>query len=215
MKFKTIIFDFDGTLADTQSSILATVSATLQELNLPVPDGEAINQLIGLPLRDTFVKAAGVEDEKLIDRCVLLYRELFDDIAAKTVCLFPQVKETILTLRQWGIMVAVASSRGRDSLQSFLRMFGLQEHVSAVLGEQDVRHKKPAPDMVLHILEQTASLPQESLVVGDTTYDILMGQRAFCRTCAVTYGNHSRAQLKQQNPDFMIDDFSELLLIVK
>ncbi len=68
--------------------------------------------------------------------------------------------------------------------------------------------------MVIKILEQTSSQPDETIVVGDTVYDIEMGQRAGCRTCGVTYGNNSREELQQQGADNIIDDFAELLNII-
>jgi len=65
--------------------------------------------------------------------------------------------------------------------------------------------------MALHIIEQTHSNPKNTLVVGDTIYDIAMGQGAKCRTCGVTYGIHTREQLEKQKTDYIIDDFKEVL----
>ena len=79
------------------------------------------------------------------------------------------------------------------------------------MGEQDVVNKKPAPDMVLMILEQTQSTPQKTLVIGDTVYDIAMGRGANCLTCGVTYGYNTKEQLMKQGANHIVDYFGDVL----
>lgn len=207
---KTIILDFDGTIADTRSSIIKTVQMTLHELNLPLGNEKRIKELIGLPLKDTFEKAADISNCEILKIAIAKYREMYNEISLNTVQLFPHVNDTLNQLCKAGYKMAVASSKGCDSLITLLEKLGVMPYISIVLGEQDVKHKKPAPDMVLRILEMLKSLPHETLVVGDTIYDIQMGQNASCRTCGVTYGNHTKYQLLHQGADYVIDDFSKI-----
>lgn len=86
--------------------------------------------------------------------------------------------------------------------------------MSIVLGEHDVVNKKPAPDMALYILKAIGAKPQETLVVGDTIYDIAMGQATQCTTCGIDYTHCRRKQLQEQGADFIIDNFNELLGII-
>ncbi len=215
MKIKTIVLDFDGTIADTRECILETVRQTLQKLGVAVPDDSAIQDVIGLPLRDTFAKAAKIDDEELIEKAVTVYRELFEGICRRTVFLFPNVRTTLQRLYEDGFILTIASSRGRESLVSLLKLLDIEQFMSCVYGEEDVVNKKPAPDVVTRILCDTQSETHEALVVGDTRYDILMGQAAGCSTCGVTYGNHSAEVLQQQRADYVIDDFAQLLEIVR
>ncbi len=214
MKIKTVVLDFDGTIADTRECIMETVRQTLQRLGVAVPDDSAIQEVIGLPLRDTFAKAAKIDDEALIGEAVTVYRELFEDICRRTVCLFPNVRTTLQRLYEDGCTLAIASSRGKESLVSLLELLDIEQFMSCVYGEEDVVNKKPAPDMVTRILGDTQTELHEALVVGDTRYDILMGQGAGCSTCGVTYGNHSAEVLLQQGADYIINDFAQLLEIV-
>ncbi|TGX80427.1 hypothetical protein E5358_12890 [Palleniella muris] len=92
---KTIIFDFDGTLADTRRSIVETVFLTLSHFNLPQPSAERIQSVIGLPLRDTFTCAAGLSDEETITKCIEFYRSNYDMVCLKSVTLFPNVTDTL------------------------------------------------------------------------------------------------------------------------
>ncbi len=175
MAFRTIILDFDGTVADTRQSIIETVMKTLQTLGINAPEKSAIQKFIGLPLRDTFVKAAGITDEGLIAQAIKIYRDLYSDICHKTIKLFPNVSETLETLHDNGIIIAIASSKGRNALVELLEFLNISNYITCVLGEQDVKNKKPAPDMVIQILAQTNTDVHSALVVGDTCYDILMG----------------------------------------
>ncbi len=214
MEIKTIIFDFDGTLADTRQSIIETIGQTLRALRLPVPDDKAIQELIGLPLRETFVRAAHLSDEALIVQAITTYRNLYDDISLTTVKLFPGVADTLQTLHRRGIVIAIASSKGKDALTRLLEHLAIAPYITCVFGEQDVKNKKPSPDMALHILAQTHTDARNALVVGDTRFDILMGQNAGCFTCGVSYGNHSADMLREQGADYIINDFAELLGIL-
>ena len=212
---KTIILDFDGTIADTRTSIIETVRQTLQVLNLPTADVNEVREVIGLPLRDTFVKAAHIQDEALINKAMQTYRSLYNGVSLRTVRLFPHVADTLRVLHDTGVTLTVASSKGREALGMLLDVLGISPYISCVFGEQDVANKKPAPDMVLHILERTNTRAEDALVVGDTWFDIAMGRSAGCPTCGVSYGNHSVGQLREAGADFIIDDFTAILDIQK
>ncbi len=214
LKIKAIILDFDGTIADTRQSIIATVKQTLDMLCLPAPDDSEIQKVIGLPLRDTFVRAAKIVDETLIAQAISLYRVLYNNISLNTVKLFPHVPETLKALHDDGFILSIASSKGKNSLTRLLELLNISHYITSILGEQDVQNRKPAPDMVLKILHQVHINAEETMVIGDTQYDILMGQNAGCFTCGVSYGNHTREMLQQQGADYIIDDFAQLTHIV-
>ncbi|MBR1889777.1 MAG: HAD family hydrolase [Alloprevotella sp.] len=211
---RTVILDFDGTLADTAASVVATFNATLKALSLPQLSETGVRQLIGLPLDETFRRATGSDDATLIEACCDTYRHLFDSIAEQQAGLFPHVRETLQHLHSKGLQLCVASSRSRASLLWLLDRLDIARYISLVLGEEDVPNKKPAPDMVLRILQQTGTPAQDALIVGDTTYDLQMGHSALCPVCGVTYGNHSREQLADEKPEYLIDSFASLCEIV-
>ena len=130
------------------------------------------------------------------------------------VPVFPHVFETLHALHQQGHRLTIASSRSRASLEGFLADMHLQTLISYVVSANEVTHAKPHPEPVLKTLEAFGIAAADAIVVGDTTYDIAMGQRAGCKTVAVTYGNQSRTELLQQSPDYIIDRFDHLLQLV-
>lgn len=207
-----IIFDFDGTLADTQHGILATAQETLRRMGLPPADETELAATIGLPLRENFTRGVGMSEEEA-DRAVDIYRDIFDTVAPPLVRSFPGVEETLRTLHERGIPMAVATSRGRHSLLMLMHQLGLDKYIAPenCFAVDSVARPKPAPDMVYLILAKMGMRPEETLVIGDTTFDIEMGRAAGCRTCGVSYGNQSADTLAGASPDYIIDDLRKLL----
>lgn len=210
---KLVILDFDGTMADTRSLIVRTMQKVIATLHLDKRTDEECAAMIGLPLRETFTTLLPISKEQGLE-CERLYREIFaasDPI--KSVNLFPKVLETIAALHSKGITLTIASSRGHESLDAYVEEMRLAPYIHYVLGAEDVEHAKPQPDAVLKTLRELGFTPEETLVVGDMTYDILMGSRAGAHTCGVTYGNGTREELLSVNAESIIDDFEQLLTI--
>ena len=212
---KLIILDFDGTVGDTRQLIVKTMQQTISTLGLEARTDEQCAAMIGLPLKQTFLTLLSVDDETA-ERCADTYQQIFKvNNVPDAVSPFPNVIETIRRLHATGYTLTLASSRGHQSLAEFVHAMHLEKELSYILGANDVTHAKPHPEPVLKTLEAFRCDPQEALVVGDTSYDIEMGRRAGVRTCGVTYGNGTREQLQASQADFIIDDFGELLEIVK
>ena len=206
-----VILDFDGTLADTQPIIIASIQATLRELHLPEHTDAECRTIIGLPLAECFTTLCGV-DGAMAERCADVYRRIFDELNTDgTVRLFPHVLETLKTLHERGLLLAICSSRGRPTLEGFVKTFRMEHYVSMVVSANDVEHHKPHPEPVQKILSTLGVPADEAVVVGDANYDILMGRNAGCRTVGVTYGNQSADDLRAAGADAIIDDFADLL----
>ena len=211
---KLIILDFDGTLGDTRGNIVLTMTQTLAQLGLPERDEETIAATIGLPLEKGFEQLFPGIDAEGVALCAKTYRTIFEKNRKLLVPnLFPHVKETLAALQDAGYVLTIASSRSYGSLKEFLREMGIEPYISYVLGANSVTHAKPHPEPVLKTMADLGYAPDETLVVGDMPVDVLMGAGAGARTCAVTYGNASRAALAAAGADLIIDDFSQMLTI--
>lgn len=209
-----VIFDFDGTLADTQGAIVATMQQTISELHLPERSDEECAATIGLTLRNCFRRLFPKLRNEEIERCAEVYRRLFEvnKLRYKPV-LFPHVKETLTWLQEHGIKMTVASSRTTLSLHDLLGSLEIANYFGYVLGAEDVTRSKPDPEPVLKTLEIMNVEAARTLVVGDMPVDILMGAKAGCKTCGVTYGNGTYEELTQSGAEFIIDDMAELVEI--
>ena len=208
---KLIIFDFDGTLADTRGLIVKTMKQTLDALGLESRTDDQCAAMIGLPLKQAFTHLIPMDDE-MGEQCVETYRRIFNENNALYVIpTFPNVMETLRRLHGQGYILTIASSRSHRSLMEFVNNMHLNEVIPYVLGAEDVVRAKPHPDPVLQTLGVFGCKPEDALVVGDTWYDIEMGRRAGVRTCGVTYGNGYREELINAGADVLIDDFGELV----
>ena len=208
---KCVIFDFDGTLADTAEGILRTEEAMLREMRLPKPQGgEAqMRQGIGLALRDSLHVGCRIPEERL-DEAVATYRRLFDEIAFDYIVAFPGVKDTLEYLYDKGYQLGIATSRSRRTLVYLLDKMEIAPYFTYMTSVESTPKHKPAPDLALILLDMFGVSGDETLVVGDTIYYLQMARNAGCHTCGVTFGNHSAEQLRSQNPDFIVDSFPEL-----
>lgn len=207
-----LIFDFDGTLADTQRGILATAQEVLRRMGRGPADEKALAATIGLPLIENFTRGAGLSEEEA-GRAVEIYRDIFESVAIPTITPFPGVEETLAALFSRGVPMAVASSRGQRSLEILMQHTGLDRYIplTHVFGLETAARPKPAPDMVYVILGKLGAKPEGTLVIGDTTFDIEMGKAAGCYTCGVTWGNQSASQLAGASPNYLLDDLRQLI----
>jgi phosphoglycolate phosphatase len=212
---KLIIFDFDGTLADTRELIIKTNQEAMKAMNYPVRDEEAIRKTIGLPLEAGIRTLFPELTDEVIPAWCAMYRKVFDVLKTQIVpILFPEVKETLECLYGRGYVLTVASSRHSSSLNAFLRDMGIAECFQYVLGADNVAKAKPDPEPVLQTMRDLGYKPSETLVVGDMPVDIFMGARAGAGTVGVTYGNSNRPELMQAGADYVLDHFSELKTVL-
>ena len=211
-KTKIIILDFDGTLADTAGVIIRTMQATIQELGLPSRTDSQCAAMIGLRLAE--IPAALYPEHEIDgDLYAATYRRLFHIFNTDgAVELYPNVLETLKELKGRGLTLTIASSRSNASLTDYMKSLDLTDTITYILGAEDVKEGKPAPEPVIRTLKEFGFSPEEAIVVGDTVFDIKMGQNAGTRTCGVTYGNGSRESLSEA--DWLIDDFINLLELI-
>lgn len=202
------IFDFDGTLMDTSGVILATIKASIKEMGLPEKTEEECRSIIGIRTNEAgkyLYPDLDISNEEFARVFRSNYDRLKQGAEEKT---FPGVMETLRRLHESGCGLAIASSRRVYSLEDYLKSLGIRDMFEMVVGADSVTKGKPDPEPVLTVLKTLGWNADDTLVVGDADVDIMMGNAAGCRTCAVTYGNGSIASLKAALPDCIIDDFS-------
>lgn len=210
---KAIILDFDGTLGDTTEVITRTMQATIKELGLPCRTDSECAATIGLKLVE-IPPALFPETDLNPQTFASTYRRLFHIFNADgAVKLYPNVQETLHKLHSRGYILTIASSRSHTTLDIYISKLGLSDIITYVVGGEDVTAGKPDPEAVNMTLGKLGLRADETIVVGDTSFDIDMGRNAGTKTCGVTYGNGSKASLK--DADWLIDDFSEILTLIE
>ena len=204
------IFDFDGTLGDSKHLIVKTMQDTCRSLVMPIPTENACTATIGLPLEKCFAVACHIDDATA-KHCAAVYHDIFQrNNRPGSVPPFPGVIDTLRTLHEHGRLIALASSRCHESLQGFAEEYGITGWLCALVGADDVTHAKPDAEPVNVILQATGCKPEDTLVIGDTRFDILMGRNAGAHTCGVTYGNGSCEELLEAGAEQIIESFGSL-----
>jgi phosphoglycolate phosphatase len=197
MKYSLIVFDWDGTLIDSPSTIVECIRQAAGDMGLEVPDHARASHVIGLGLHDSLrIAVPGLPAERY-GEFVALYRRHF--LAREdSMRLFPGVKELVESLSQRHVL-AIATGKSRRGLERALRSSGLEAcfHASRCADET---HPKPHPAMLLELMAQTERNAAAALMIGDTSHDLEMARAAGVDALAVSYGAHPEEGLRACAP---------------
>ncbi len=207
--YKLLIFDWDGTLMNSQNRIVSSFQAASIEVGLEPRAQEHISYLIGLSLpnliKQLYPEATEQQRIELANR----YREHFLHKNPFATTLFPNVAETLHTLHQQGYQLAIATGKSRIGLNRDLAETQLQTLFDSTRCAEETQ-AKPHPQMLHEIMDELATLPPETVMIGDTTYDLQMAQAAGVDAVAVTYGAHSKVELSNCHPKVCLDNLALL-----
>ncbi|RFA34769.1 hypothetical protein CAI16_10315 [Virgibacillus dokdonensis] len=212
LNYKNIIFDFDGTLADSkQCSVLATQNA-FKALRLHIPSADTIEHYMGIPIETSFKKMA--DRELLKDEYKLLlqtFREQYKQLESDLLTVFKNIPEVLHKMVLEEKLLFVLSSKKTDVLKRNLQSLNIDTYFHDIIGSDKVSHYKPHPDGILNIVEQYHLKKEETVMVGDAIYDLQMAKAAAISSCGVTWGSHKREQLTEEKPDHLIDEVMQLV----
>ena len=207
--YRLVIFDWDGTLLDSVGSIVECTRVALDELGLDEVPESTIRGVLGLGLRETVEVLCPGCDEALFHRIVETYRKHWFGGYSTRPVLFTGVVETLDELQRRGLLLAVATAKGRLGLDADIEAAGLEGRFAATRTISEAP-SKPAPAMVLDILDELGVTAEEALVVGDTTHDLRMAANAGVSYVAVCSGSHPRGELLALEPEACLESAAEL-----
>jgi len=208
-----IIFDMDGTLIDTANLIGEHMATTFTLAGLTPPDPHTARQVIGLSLPVAMGRLAQSDDEVLIETLVSTYREhyrasLLQDAGREP--LYPGARDALDRLRIVpGRRLGIATGKGLTGVHRILGLHGLAEHF-VTLQTPDHNPSKPHPGMALRAMAEAGAMPEETVMVGDTTFDMALGKAAGVRTVGVTWGYHEPHELTAAGADVLIDRYEDI-----
>lgn len=221
-QFKLIGFDLDGTLVNSLPDLALSVNSALVELGLPQAEESLVLTWIGngadvLSARalDWAKKQTG---RSLNEEEVLQFKRRFGFYYGENLCnisrLYPNVKETLETLKAQGYILAVVTNKPTKHVQPVLAAFGIDHLFSEMLGGQSLPAIKPHPAPLYYLCGKLGLYPKQVLFVGDSRNDILAAHSAGCPVVGLTYGYNYNIPIAEANPDWVFDDFAKILEIV-
>lgn len=228
-----VAFDLDGTLVDSAPGLTAAVDNALYALELPMAGEKRVVTWIGngadvliqraltwarqerATLRAAQGKPSVDHDDIPQAEQQAILRKLFDryygEVAEQGSFLFPAVADTLGALHAKGLPLALVTNKPTPFVAPILSSLDIAKYFTVVIGGDDVKNKKPHPEPLLMVAEKLGLAPAELLFVGDSRNDIQAAKAAGCCSIGLTYGYNYGEPISLSEPDYIFDQFNELL----
>lgn len=221
-QFKLIGFDLDGTLVNSLPDLALSVNAALAESGLPQASEQLVLTWIGngadILISRALEWAAQHSGRQLKDDEFEQVKARFGVHYGENLCnisrLYPHVKETLEQLKARGFILAVITNKPTRHVQPVLKAFGIDHLFSETLGGQSLPAIKPHPAPLYYLCGKFGLYPKQVLFVGDSRNDILAAHAAGCAVVGLTYGYNYNIPIAESKPDWVFDDFAQILHIV-
>lgn len=218
-KYDTLIFDLDGTLFYTSEDIANSANITLDLFGFDPLDQDRIISHVGGGIYNSISRIIGDAahanphyewEDGFVDQVVKKYRQIYSEHFLETTRPYSGVEKTIENFYQKGYKMAVLSNKAVQYTRAIVEHFQMDTYFELILGGDSLDNKKPHPQSINFILDQYSSSQASTLMVGDTEKDIEAAQNAKVDSCGVSYGMRPASEVKAMDPDYFIDNFSEL-----
>lgn len=205
------VFDCDGTLVDSQFVIAQSMNRTFADFSLPELEVTKVRTVIGLHLPEAIERLAPDAPEGVTyDEMAEVYKKHFFAIRTSEDFyepLFENVVPVLQALAEEGITIGMATGKSRRGVESVLEHHGLTELFQS-LKTSDDGPGKPHPQILLDAMREIGARPEETILIGDTTFDMELAKNAGAHALGVTWGYHARAELEQAGAELIIDHFT-------
>lgn len=212
----TLLFDFDGTLMDTNDVIIASWQETFRQLTGGEADEAMLYATFGEPLEGTMRRFF---PDVPLEKSLQIYRGYQAQHYLEEIHLFPGIRALLDELATRPVQMALVTSRLRHTTRQALEAFDLEKYFACVITADDVTRHKPDPQCIQAALDHLGAAPQQALMVGDTVHDIQCARNAGVRSVLVSWTAALARNLEEglpedQTPDAIIEQPSELLGLV-
>jgi phosphoglycolate phosphatase len=211
---KLVIFDCDGTLVDSQHMILTAMTRAYGAHGIPLPERAVLLSVIGLSLTEAFTKLGNGDARFPVASLAEHYRDAFHAMrtpGAPVEPLYPGAVDAIRVLaRREDVVLGIATGKSQRGVRLVLGHHGLLDHFITIKTADDAP-SKPHPGMVLGAMHEAGVAAADTIVVGDTVYDIAMARAAGAGGLGVTWGYHPAAALSEAGALAVIDTFPTLV----
>jgi phosphoglycolate phosphatase len=205
-----VLFDLDGTLTDPKDGITRCIQFSLGRLGIATPPRDELTWCIGPPLRESFSRLLSTSDNSLLDTALLYYRERFSEIGIYENSIYPEISSVLQRIHRIGFRIFLATSKPTVFASRILDHFALTQFFHGIYGSGLDGHLSDKGELVAYILRVEGLDPQQTLIAGDRSNDVLGGKKNGIMTAAVTYGYGTPDEIKMAAPDFIFDTPLEL-----
>ena len=211
-RLRLAVFDCDGTLVDSQHVIVTCMTAAFAAEGLTPPTAEAVRRVIGLPLVECMARLSPLEETARHSRLTEAYKDHFFVLRQTPDHLEPLFEgalDALATLEAAGWVLGVATGKARRGLLAVLERHGLETRF-ATLQTADIGPGKPHPAMLERAMADVGVSPEDTVMIGDTSFDMLMARSAGAGALGVSWGYHPVAELEAAGAQAIIERFADL-----
>lgn len=211
--YRLVIFDCDGTLVDSQHNIVSAMHSAFDRFGRALPSAEAIRRQVGLTLEVAIARLLPEEDEATVAEIAEGYRVIVRRLRASeglSEPLYDGVRDLILALDHPEIFLGVATGKNLVGLEHTLALHGLRERFHT-LQTADRALSKPHPDMVLRAMAETACDAPDTVMIGDTSFDMEMARAAGATAIGVSWGYHPADELREAGAHAVLETPGDLI----
>lgn len=201
----TVLFDLDGTLTDPKPGITGCIQYALSELGYKPPDVNELLWCIGPPLKSSFSQLLQTSNDTLLEEAISLYRSRFSTIGLFENSLYPQIPETLKTIRAAGYQTFVATSKPQIYATRIIEYFDLAPLFDGVYGSELDGNRSVKCDLISYIIERESLSASTVVMVGDRSHDIIGAKKNNIASIGVTYGYGTREELEIHKADLIAD----------
>ncbi|MBR5618258.1 MAG: HAD hydrolase-like protein [Clostridia bacterium] len=214
MRYQTVVFDFDGTVADTAQGIFESVQYALKKLELPPASEQTLRCFIGPPLPYSFRQFIGLSDETA-EQAVRFYRENYSEQGKYKLRFYDGIPELMLSLRRAGVHTCLASAKPDRFIQEILKHFGAQSWFDCAQGMPMQEQSADKSGIILDVMNRAGAVEKDRvLMVGDTKYDMIGAKELGVDALGVLYGYGSAEELTSSGADYIVRTPQEIATIV-
>ncbi|ATN03728.1 HAD family hydrolase [Staphylococcus capitis] len=208
--YKNLIFDFDGTIADSKECSIVATQKSFKEKGLEEPTVNLIEYYMGIPIEKSFSLMSSVDlGDHQLEALIKTFRQNYKEVESSYLKLYKHMTEQLQSLSK-DKQLFVVSSKKTDVLIRNLEILDIDHLFTEVIGSDKVNHYKPSPDGINYILNKYQLENEDTIYIGDAIFDMQMANSAKVASCAVTWGTHSIEELKSENPTYIIHEVTEL-----
>lgn len=213
--FDAVLFDFDGTVADTGEGVFLCVRYAIDAHGLEQPSDEDIRKFIGPPMIISYHTLYPQLSDDEVQSLMQSYREKYAEVGLYKYKLYDGITELLKKLNENGIKTAVASSKPQEALENIIKVSGIDKYFDCIVGADRNYTDSDKATIVEEAIKRTGVTDKSRvLMVGDRKYDIVGAHKAGIACAAVLFGYGSQEEFDEYRADYVVNSFKEVEKIV-
>ena len=212
-EYDSIIFDLDGTLIDSLADLAASVNYMMTQLGLKERTIEEVRGFVGDGVKKLVERCLDGYDASLYEKALVVFQEYYAKNNARFTKVYDGIYETLDMLKEKGYQLAVVSNKFQLAVDLIAEEY-FRGYFDIAIGESASIPRKPAPDMIMKVMESCNYVKERTLLIGDSDVDIKTAQNAGIRCLSATWGFRSEAFLVEHGAETLIHKPYDILFIL-